>query len=63
MQANASAQGVVFLLMGCRCHGEIGSDLMMGLLVIAGLNYLRRLSQFVDSSESSITVAFVNIVA
>ena len=47
--------GLAFLLMGCRCHGEIGSDLMMELLVIAGLNYLRRLSQFVDTSESSIS--------
>lgn len=26
MQANASAQGVVLLLIGCKCHGGIGSD-------------------------------------
>ena len=60
MQANASAQGVVFLFMGCRCHGGIGSDLMMELMVIDGSC---RLSQFVDSSESSFTVACVDIVA
>lgn len=42
MQANASAQGfVVFLLMGSRCHGGIGSHLLIELRVIAGaFNYL-----------------------
>lgn len=33
--------------------------MMKLLLVIAALNYLRRLSQFVDSSELSITVAAI----